>query len=246
VSAIESILSTAAHLRQPVFRNISTRRQSVDLSAELGGEAGDDELYAGIEQQTRPRLRSPIVNRPFEDGYSGVVMFPFVAANFASTRFSDGTYGAWYGSTQIETTVYETVYHSRRNLIEARELPANVSWPIVTERRVHEVPLDALLFDLRGKVKAHPALIDPSSYSVTQQVGRAAWSGGHPGLLVRSARCDGDNVAVFTPRVLGEPAMVCYLTYKLFADRTVIERQLGRAMLKIPAAGFDGNGLRVT
>ena len=41
-----------------------------------------------------------------------VISYSFDSAHWQATRFSDGTtYGLWYGSLDVATTVYETAWH---------------------------------------------------------------------------------------------------------------------------------------
>ena len=76
--------------------------------------------------------------------------------NWQRTRYSDGlAYGVWYGSPELETTVYETVHHWHRFVMDS--FPAE-DREIVGERRVLDVRCDALLVDLRGREKKEPRL----------------------------------------------------------------------------------------
>lgn len=210
---------------EDILRNIASIRVSQDLLDDLSddprvrafGQAAAEHAAEGDD------LMSPVIRRPFEYG----VAIPG-AAHRPASRFSDGTrYGVWYGSRELVTTVHETVHHFRRR-IEAMQIPPTT--PVVVDRRVFRVRLEGLMVDLRGKERAFPGLIDPQSYAFTHPLGAFLHAQGQNGLLVRSARCPGVNVAAFTPRVLSSPRHQCYLTYRWQpgAARVRVERTPGR------------------
>jgi hypothetical protein len=114
----------------------------------------------------------------------------------------------WYGSLDLKTTIYETVFH----MIKAELAVEGIEETIIRERAVYDVHCKAILLDLRDKRNSHPRLIG-EDYDFTQQIGRRLFREGHPGLLAPSARCSGDNLTVFSAKVLSNPRLRCYLTY---------------------------------
>jgi hypothetical protein len=228
------LLDAALHFRDDLFRNIVSLRQTQSLYDDLSDDPAAAQVFARLEMDSKPRLRSPTLNRPFEPGYGVAIAFPFAPSRWSATRFADGTFGAWYGSTALETTVHETVYHTRRRLLEDPGFAVQ-DRPVLFERRVYQVACDALLFDLRGKTARWPALVAPDSYAFTQEVGRAVAGGGHPGLLTRSARCDGDNAVLFDARYLGNARDYCYLRYRFEAGDPVchVERVPGEVWMGV-------------
>ncbi|HWD15519.1 MAG TPA: RES family NAD+ phosphorylase, partial [Casimicrobiaceae bacterium] len=148
--------------------------------------------------------------------------------HWQATRFSDGTrYGVWYGSLEMETTVYETAWHWYRFV---RDSYAALDREIVSERRVFDVRCDALLIDLRRREAKDRELVDRTSYAFTQALGGYLYEQDQNGLLVRSARCNGINAAMFKPSRLSKPRHRVWLTCRLNAlrDRFVAERPRGR------------------
>ncbi|HZR35305.1 MAG TPA: RES family NAD+ phosphorylase [Nevskia sp.] len=228
------LLDTALHFRDDLFRNIVSLRQAQALYDDLSDDAQAGAVFARLEMDSKPRLPSPTLNRPFEPGYGVAIAFPFAPARWSATRFSDGTFGAWYGSTALETTVRETVFHARQQLLVDPGF-VDTEPTVIFERRVYQVACDALLFDLRGKVGQWPALVAPDSYAFTQEVGRAVAGGGHPGLLTRSARCAGDNAVVFDARYLSNARDYCYLRYRFEAGDPAchVERVVGEEWLRV-------------
>lgn len=147
------------------------------------------------------------------------------------SRYSDGTFGVWYGADRVETTVFETVHHWRRQLLD----DAGFNKPgVQMERKVYKVRCDAALLDLRGSVGAYPGLVHPSDYTLTHQVGARMYREGHPGLVVTSARCEGECYAILNKTVLSNPRQVCFLTYITKENGVVVERTPGTTWMTIP------------
>lgn len=141
-----------------------------------------------------------------------MITWSFDPSHWVATRFSDGRrFGAWYGSTELETTVHETVYHWHRFLMDSFPTEDRV---ITADRRVCDVRADATLVDLRGREIHTLALVSRSSYVLTQQVGAFVHGRGDAGLVVRSARCEGTNVAMLDRTALSDVRERCFLTYR--------------------------------
>jgi hypothetical protein len=226
----EDLIREVADFHGDRVRNIQTIRVSQDLFDDLGDEAAQKVAIAA-EAQDRIPSDAPLVTRPFD--YGTVITYPFSEFNGHATRFSDGlAYGVWYGSLELETTVYETVYHRHRFLQDAF---AGEDRVVLNERRVFEVRCDAILLDLRGKEKREPRLVDRRSYAFTQPLGAYLQTQGSNGLLVKSARCKGINGAIFRPGVLSQVRELCHLTYRMNprADLATVERTPGEAWLEI-------------
>jgi len=226
------LFDSARHYADDAFRNIVSLRKSRDLFARISDDADDADAAIAAEIATRPRREQPMIQRPFEHWY-GVIGYVFDRRRWGASRYSDGSFGVWYGCRRLETTIHETVHHFRSEL-------AGRGWdrhdrPIVRERRVARVRVDALVFDLCGKEQTHPALVDPHDYDFTQAIGRAVHAGHHPGLLAPSAREPGGvNVDIFAPDYLASPQDVCYLTYRHLPDgRIQVEREPGKVWLHL-------------
>jgi len=210
-----------------IHRNIASLRLSQNLYDDLTESADGWQAAIDLELATKPHTYSfdqAVIDRPFEEAcYIDAIEFPF--KNWAKTRYSDGSFGVWYGADSLETTVYETVYHWRYGLLE------DAGWQniegITIERKLYLVRCDAALLDFRPKVDDSPALIDKQNYRFTQQTGSRLHHDGHPGLVTKSARCDGDVYAVFNRRVLSSPRQLCYLTYQIKSGQVIVERQPG-------------------
>ena len=227
----EELIREVADFHGDLVRNIQTIRVSQDLFDDLADSAAGQAVAIAAESAGRIASELPLITRPFD--YGTVVSFPFANFNGHATRFSDGLrYGVWYGSLDLETTVYETVYHRHRFLQDAF---AAEDRAIRGERRVFDVRCDAILLDLRGKERAEPRLVDRRSYAYTQPLGAYLQSQGSNGVLVKSARCDGINAAMFRPEPLSRVRDLCHLTYVMNPrrDLAVVERSPGETWLEV-------------
>jgi hypothetical protein len=227
----EDLLRDALDYHGDLVRNIQTIRVSQNLFDDLSAEPADQAVAIAAEAAARIPSDAPLITRPFD--YGTVVTFPFANFNGQQTRFSDGlSFGVWYGSLDLETTVYETVYHRHRFVMDSFPGEDRI---IASERRVFEVRCDALLTDLRGKERQEKRLVDRASYAYTQPLGSYLRKQGANGVLVKSARCDGVNGAVFRAEALSSVREVCHLTYAMNPkqDLVTVERRPGTVWLEI-------------
>ncbi len=226
-----------AHFAGDLVRNIPGIRVSQALFDDLSEDAADEAVAIAAEALGRIPSTAPTITRPFD--YGLVIAYSFEAAHWQATRFSDGQrYGVWYGSRELETTVYETVFHAHRFIADS--YPA-LDRDVVRERRVFDVRCDALLVDLLGRETTHPDLVNRASYAFTHALGRYLHEQGQNGLVVRSARCDGINTALFNPQRLSNVRDKLFLTYRInpARDRAVVERDVGSPWLTIaPSAMY--------
>ena len=228
VFAVAGLAETHADL----MRNIVSLRVSENLFDDLSAAAEDWDAAIALERMSKPQLFAsplPVIHRPFEEAHwNDAIAFPF--RHWLRSRYSDGSYGVWYGSDAVETTVHETVYHWRQGLLA----DAGYDQPgIRIERKLYRVRCDAALVDLRPALKRFPALVHPADYTLTQQVGAKLRHEGHPGLVSKSARCEGEVCAVFNAQVLSNPRAVGYLSYTTTQDGVRVERQPGRTWLRL-------------
>jgi len=97
-----------ADVHQDVAHNIKSIRVSQNLFDDLSDDPADWEIAQQHELATKPHTYgSPntIIDRPFEEAdWLNAIEFPF--RNWAASRFCDGSFGIWYGSDLVETTVH--------------------------------------------------------------------------------------------------------------------------------------------
>lgn len=221
-----------ANTNAELFRNIVSIRISQDLFDDLSDDSADWGSAIQLESTTKPRLfisGQAIITRPFEEAeWNDAIGYPF--KEWSKSRFSDGSFGVWYGANSLETTIHETVYHWRKHLLE----DAGFNQPgIVVERRVYEVHCQADLIDLRPAIDDFPALIHPADYTFTQQIGARLFHQGHPGVITNSARGPGNVFGILRATLLSLPRQYCDLTYRTSANGVEVERQPGKVLLRI-------------
>lgn len=225
---------TLHNFHDDAFRNIMTIRETQDLYDDLSADPADWDVAIAAEMAVKPPYtQHPIIERPFEEAiYQNAIEFPF--KNWMESRYSDGHFGVWYGAANLETTVHETVHHWRRMLDAVEEFPHHDT-SIVGERRVFLVRCDAALLDFRVRIADFPSLVEPHDYRFTQEAGRRVHHEGHPGIVTKSAHCEGDMFAILRQSVLSNPRNCCDLTYKLdtASGRVTIERQVGTTMMVV-------------
>ena len=224
------------------YRNVTSLRESEDLFDDLND---GDEGASAIAAEAEMRVKDHLIDRFPENFYRSfhytrsIIDYPFKSEPYLFTRFGDGTYGVWYGSLEMKTTVFETGFH----MIKAELAVEGLDEVVVRERAVYRVRCRAILIDLRGKQKSFAKLL-ADDYGFTQQIGRRMDREGHPGILVPSARIKGTNLVIFNPDVLSDPRLHCYLTY-FFDPLTLnirVERSVGRTWLKVDGRKWFEHG----
>jgi len=224
---------TLADVHRKVYRNIVSIGSSQDLFDDLSDQPDEWALAQQVELQAKPptyQSRTPVIHRPFEDAeWVNAIGWPYIHRQ--SSRFSDGSFGVWYGCDSAETTVFETTYHWINGFLMDAGFEHE---PVVAERKVYDVACDAALVDLRPLAKKFPGLLHPTDYSYTQSVGARLRHEGHPGLVTPSVRHPpGHNYVVLNPDVLSNPRQHCQLTYRLGGGHVIVEKQLGVVWLEI-------------
>lgn len=221
-----------ADIHADLYRNIVSLCVSQNLFDDLSDDPEHWCSAIALELATTPPLFSevlPIIDRPFEEAaWNDAINSPY--RHWQRSRYSDGGFGVWYGADCIETSVHETAHHWREGFLRDA---AMMQPGIRVERTVYQVHCDAALLDLRPIVARVPALVDRVDYSFTQQIGARLHHEGHPGLLTRSARCDGDVYPVFNRMLLSSPRQLCHLSYVTTAGGISVERDPGRCWFEI-------------
>jgi hypothetical protein len=212
---------------EDAYRNIVSLRKSQDLFDDLtGGDASMSAIAVEAEARVKSGIPPGIIPRGFH--YTIAIAYPFEHEPYLKTRYGNGTYGVWYGALTLDTTIRETAFHMVK---EETGIEGNTGL-IHRERAVYRVHCKALLIDLSGKEAEYPDLVG-QDYGFTRQVGERLRREGHPGLLSPSARQKGGiNLVAFSPAILSDPRLSCYLTYTCDpVRRTVtVERTVGKVM----------------
>ena len=220
-------------VHRDVIRNVVSTQSSQNPFDDLTGDPDSWALAQQVEDQVKPpphQSRTPIIDRPFEDAdWGNAIEWPF--KHWQSSRFSDGTFGIWYGCGRIETSVRETAHHWFNGLLADAGFEHET---VRIERTLYRVACNAALVDLRPMTKKYPGLIHKKDYRYAQSAGLRLHREGHPGLVTRSVRhAGGENYAILNPRVLSNPRPHGQLTYRSDGRRIVVEKKPGVAWLQI-------------
>lgn len=225
---------TLVDIHQDVIRNIVSLRESQDLFDDLTDNPEEWLLAQRVEDQVKPppyRSHTPVIHRPFEDAKCfNAITWPF--KHWQTSRFSDGSFGVWYGCDAVETSVFESTYHWYRGLLCDAGFEKEI---VIGERKLYSVACDAALLDFRQAAhEKYPDLLHKTNYTFAQSIGARIHREGHPGLLTASVRYpSGESYAVFNPAVLSNPRHLCQLTYRLETQHIVVEKIPGVAWLEI-------------
>jgi len=166
-----------------------------------------------IEALTNDRLRQELGALNLvaeEDRLSGPGTTPIMAAfthiHPDGSRFTDGSFGAYYAAKTVDTAIAETKYHRERFLAATKQAPMEVSQRCYISRVIQP------LRDVRGEGFDH--LHDPQSYAASQHFGRTSRLAGDWGIWFRSVRDEaGECVAVFKPAALTPVKQGAHYTY---------------------------------
>lgn len=224
---------TLTDVRRDVIRNIVSIGASQDLFDDLSSSPDEWAVAQQVEDQVKPppyQSRTPVIHRPFEDAvWFNAIGWPFT--HWQASRFSDGSFGVWYGCDSAATSVYETAYHWFNGLLSDAGFENE---KVIGERKLYDVACSAALLDLRPITAKQPGLVHKVDYSQTQSVGARLHREGHPGLVTVSVRRPaGHNYVVLNSDVMSNPRLNCQLTYRLEGKRIVVEKKPGVSWLQI-------------
>ena len=161
------------------------------------------QIIASIEGMTNDRIRTelgeinlvPEGERQFGPGTTPI-MVAFTHINPEGSRFTDGTYGAYYAANNISTALAETRYHRERFLRRTNESPTEV------DMRSYKSEINADLHDIRGQQKELSAVYADSAYAAGQELARDLRSSGSQGIVYDSVRNPGGEcVAIFRANI---------------------------------------------
>lgn len=216
-------------MNEDIKRNILSLRVSEDLFDDLYNDEPDCAAIAqAAEARVKQHIPNGIISRGFH--YTTGIMYPFESENYQQTRFSDGSFGCWYGSMDLETTIYETAYHNLKDVLSI----LGITETVYRERRIYNIHCQGILLDFRSQVKKYPELI-ANDYAFTQQIGKRIATEGHPGLITPSARKSrGVNVVSFTEKILTNPRVLHYLSYYInpVKKSVRVEKEKGKLLLE--------------
>ncbi len=199
---------------KPCWRIISSRFPPVQLFEDVA-DPQDLEAVFEIEAMTNDRLRDQVgalhlVAAP--DRISGpgtsFIMAAFTHLNPNGSRFSDGSWGAYYAGVDLDTAIAETRYHRANFLRTTNEAAMEL------DMRVLVADLEGELHDIRGQRDERPELYDPDAYGPSQDFARLLRADNSNGIVYDSVRHrPGQCVAIFRPPLLSNCRQERHLCY---------------------------------
>jgi len=159
-----------------------------------------------IESLTNPRIRDEvgeIALVPHDERVSGPgagwVMGAFTHIGRAS-RFTDGSFGAYYAASNLACAVAETAYHYGNFYRATKEPHCDV------DMRVLVGAVKGAFHDIRKERKKYRRVYDPDDYTASQAFARQLRALGSNGITYDSVRLDGGKcVAAFRPKAVSPP-----------------------------------------
>lgn len=196
-----------------LYRIIPTRYPPLDLFERTDLTEREKRAVFYAQRRVNPRLRQAAGTLHLvRDGdmvhgpNASIVMAPFTHLGWP-TRFSDGSYGAYYAAHRQETAIRETVYHTEREARMSRLAPQ------AFHRRVYVGRPAKQYYDLRG---GYSELHRPDTYAPSQAFASTllaadprAW-----GIVYDSVRHPGGEcVAALRPPAVTLPVQGPHLFY---------------------------------
>jgi hypothetical protein len=198
------LLKISTH-KQKCFRLIPSRFPPIHLFEDVADPQQFEALYY-IQSLTNPRIQEELGNLdlipPKERLYgikgSGYIMAAFTHINPQGSRFSDGTFGIYYASTELKTAIVETIYH-REQFLSATCEPAQ------------EIDMRCLIAKFSGEFinisneEKYTEFYNKNSYLESQKFGITIKTMQLNGIYYNSVRkTQGNNFAIFRPKVFDE------------------------------------------
>jgi hypothetical protein len=190
-----------------------------------------DALMA-IDARTNPRINEelgalaliPKAERVVGPG-STVILAPFAHPNPDGSRFSDGTFGAFYAAHRLATAIAEVRYHRERFMRSSHEVAQTL------ELMLYEANVRGNFHDIRASTNRD--WYSPVSYVRSQPLGVRLHKAGADGIAYRSVRDpSGECVAVFRPSLIAR----CRPVKPLFAHWNGDRITSVSAPVSLPAA----------
>lgn len=126
---------------------------------------------------------------------ASVVMAAFCHPSPGGSRFSSETRGAWYAGRTLDTALAESLHRRGAELQEVGVTDARV------EMRLYHADFDAAFHDLRESANEWHEVLDPDSYTASQDLGARLLEAGSNGVIYPSLRHPGGTcLACFRPK----------------------------------------------
>jgi hypothetical protein len=188
------------------YRLINSCYPPCDIWEDVISKAKDWKLAYEIEAMTNPRIRQEIGeislipdNRIIKGVNSWWVIAAFTHINPIGTRFTEGTFGAYYAANNFETALSEKSYHTKKFMEATEEEIANITCRTLLGK------INAELHDIRDFEK-WKGCYNPDDYSKSQHLAGKLRDIESNGIVYKSVRNPvGECFAAFWPDVVSIP-----------------------------------------
>lgn len=190
-------------------RLVETCYPPIDVFAHLSDDHEENVALWELEGRTNPRFQAEkwglglVKPEDFVSGAPGaaIVMAAVMYAGGDNiSRFSDGTFGAYYAGKETETSLREFAFHAGRYRKAHSLAPESVETRAWLARPIKP------LHDVRGKQYKHLHDPDPDNYSHSAGFARTLRENNAWGVVYNSVRHKGgEYIAVFRPPALTTP-----------------------------------------
>jgi len=193
------------------FRIIPSKFPPINFFEKLVNPNQMEEIFY-LESLTNERLREEAGDISLvlpEDRICGegssVVMAAFTHIGKPS-RFTDGSFGVYYASKTLETSVFETVFWREKFLSATKEEPGHI------DMRVYIGKILKPLYDIREEIYQH--FHHPEDYSFSQKFSIQLKEQNAFGILYNSVRDKGGEcIAALRPPAISIPKQTKHLAY---------------------------------
>lgn len=197
------------------YRLIPSHFPPLDLFEDVANPEEFEALFA-IQKLTNPRIQNEVGDlsliKPEDQVYGiagcGFVMAAFTHLNPDGSRFSNGDFGVYYCSADLETAVAETRYHRARFYSYTKEPPQEL------DMRCLNADFTASLHDLLPLNTSSEPIYDADNYTASQQLAIDLKVNNNDGLVYHSVRhTSGINYALLKPKLIHRCRQSLHLTY---------------------------------
>lgn len=214
------------------YRNIYTIKESQNLFDDLVSDPSSlpilqswDNESSGIDHSQTPS------DRPFQYANVATIDVLIAPGKWHESRFSDGTFGVWYGALEEQTSIQEALFRSYNFSKEDFE---KENFPIVVERKMFSASIRTnACIDLRGMKQ--DTKLTSENYAFCQDLGRKAVKESTGMYLTPSARKEGGTCTpVFDSKCIQKDDALYFLKFIFLSSNDVRVTRDVDELLTIP------------
>jgi hypothetical protein len=215
----ENLLGDLLRFSGDLKRNVVDIPKPKDIYEDIATDPFIFELLKSARKRANLLMTSQKQDNDFL--YTAAIGYPFKTEPYMTTRFSDGTYPVWYGSKNLETSIFETVFHTKRQLLSIKGIEDEIK--VIRHRTVYDVFCNSILLDLTNDKKVSSQLMT-DDYEFCHTLGKDFKNAEIPGFFSPSVRHRGGvNANIFKQSILSQPRLSDKLSYIFYPEKRVID-----------------------